>query len=62
MSENDARKTKEETYYIQRQLCHLLKALQSSCGPVGNYFLTENLTKNEVIKIATPYVTYHNYC
>jgi hypothetical protein len=53
MSENDARKTKEETYYIQRQLCHLLKALQSSCGPVGNYFLSENLTKNEVIRSAT---------
>ncbi len=45
---NEAKVIKEETYYIQRQYCNLLKALQGSVGPVGNFILSENLTKNDV--------------
>jgi hypothetical protein len=46
--QNEAKVIKEETYYIQRQYCNLLKALQSSVGPVGNFFLSQNLTNNDV--------------
>ena len=46
--QNEAKGIKDETYYIQRQHCNLLKALQSSVGPVGNFFLSQNLTQNDV--------------
>jgi hypothetical protein len=48
--QNEARVIKEETYYIQRQYCNLVKALQSSVGPVGKFFLSQNLTQNEVMR------------
>jgi hypothetical protein len=46
--QNEAKDIKEETYYIQRQYCNLLKALQGSVGPVGNFILSQNLIKNDV--------------
>ena len=51
--QNEAKDIKEETYYIQRQYCNLLKALQGSVGPVGNFILSQNLIKNDV------YITTH---
>jgi hypothetical protein len=50
--QNEAKIVKEETYYIQRQHCNLLKALQSSVGPVAKFFLSQNLTQNDVTAIA----------
>jgi hypothetical protein len=46
--QNEAKGIKDETYYIQRQHFNLLKALQSSVGPVGNYYMSQNLTQNDV--------------
>ncbi len=46
--QNEEKVIKEETYYIQRQHCNLLKALQSSVGPVAKFFLSQNLTQNDV--------------
>ena len=58
VAQNEAKVIKEETYYIQRQHCALLKALQSSVGPVGNFFLSQNLRQNDV----TPNAFVHGIC